>query len=381
MANYHFPPISLLNEGTDISKFNDRSYVNSLGESLTNLLESFNLNASVIESNGYGYCVRFKVKLGEGLSIRDLMKIKTEIEIALDGQTIELLASKDGRTVTIAIKNQLRPKVVLKDIIRSSAFQDAPSRLTVAAGVNVFAGYTVLDIEKYGNMIVVGMTGAGKTTFLNDIILSVLYKAHPDEVQLAMIDTKGADLPLLNGIPHMKGMNVATTAEDGIKVIKWLQNEMSERLSLMKVKKCETIDSYNLYVKEKKPRWLLIIDEYAELKRKTTDNIDGLLIDMVKYSKQTGIHIIVATQGARTEFLSPALKEAIPVRACLAVADKRESKLVIQKTGADKLAGDGDMIITENEQDQGLFIQAAYASDDEIDRVANFLRNEPVFDT
>lgn len=276
----------------------------------------------------------------------------------------------------IAIKNQTRPKVMLKDVIRSRVFQEAESKLTVAAGVNVFAGYTTLDLEKYVNLIIVGMTGAGKTTFLNDIILSILYKARPDEVKLAMIDTKGADLPLLNGIPHMKGIDVATSAEDGVKILKWLQNEMTERLALMKAKKAKSLDEYNQYAQEKKPRWLLIIDEYAEFKRGTKEDLDQMLIDMTKYSSLTGIHMIVATQGARTEFLSAAIKEAIPARACLAVADKRESRIVIAKTGAERLAGDGDMIITANDEDQGLFLQAAYASDEEIDRVASFLKNE-----
>ena len=124
---------------------------------------------------------------------------------------------------------------------------------------------------------------------------------------------------------------------------------------------------------------LLIIDEYAEFKRGTDEDLDRMLIEMAKFSKATGIHLIVATQGARSEFLSKELKEAIPARACLAVADKRESNIVMKKTGADRLAGDGDMIITANEEDPGLFLQAAYATDEEIDRVAGFLRNEKLY--
>lgn len=379
MAQYHFPPVDLLNEAKDTSKFSDRVYVSGLGESLNQMFASFKMDVSVIESNGFGYCILFKIKLGEGVSPEAVRKMRTEIEVTLDGNPVEFMESPDGTKMIIAIKNQTRPKVMLKDVIRSRAFQEAESKLTVAAGVNVFAGYTTLDLEKYVNLIIVGMTGAGKTTFLNDIILSILYKARPDEVKLAMIDTKGADLPLLNGIPHMKGMDVATSAEDGVKILKWLQNEMTERLALMKAKKAKSLDEYNQYAQEKKPRWLLIIDEYAEFKRGTKEDLDQMLIDMTKYSSLTGIHMIVATQGARTEFLSAAIKEAIPARACLAVADKRESRIVIAKTGAERLAGDGDMIITANEEDQGLFLQAAFASDEEIDRVASFLRNEALY--
>lgn len=376
MANYHFPPIDLLSEAKDTSRFSDNLYVSGLGESLDQMFAAFRMDVNVIESNGFGYCILFKLRLGEGVTAEAVRKMRTEIEVTLDGNPVEFLESLDGDRMIVAIKNQARPKVMLKDVIRSRAFQEAESKLTIAAGVNVFAGFTTIDLEKYTNLIIVGMTGAGKTTFLNDIILSILYKARPDEVRLAMVDTKGADLPLLNGIPHMKDMDVATTANDGVKILKWLQNEMTERLALMKAKKAETLDEYNQYAQEKKPKYLLIIDEYAEFKRGTREDLDQMIIDMTKYSKQTGIHMIVATQGARTEFLSTAIKEAIPARACLAVADKRESRIVLAKTGADRLAGDGDMIITANEEDQGLFLQAAYATDEEIDRVADFLRNE-----
>ena len=380
MPQYHFPPIDLLNENKELNSFNDRAYVSQMRDRLNELFAAFEMDANVYEANGYGFCVHFKVKLGESVTTAAVRKMQTEIEVTLDGQPVEFLDSPDGGKITIAIKTRNWQKIMLKDVIRSAAFQESSSALTVAAGVNLFAGYTTIDLEEYTNLIIVGMTGTGKTTFLNDIILSVLYKARPDEVRLAMIDTKGADLPLLNGIPHMKDMDVATTADDGVNILKWIQNEMTERLALMKAKKAETLDEYNQYAKEKKPRWLLIIDEYAEFKRGTKENLDQMLIDMAKHSKQTGIHLIVATQGARSDFLTTALKEAIPARACLAVADKRESNIVLKKTGADRLAGDGDMIITANEEDQGLFLQAAYASDAEIDRVADFLRNEQLIE-
>ena len=177
MVQYHFPPIDLLNEGTDTSRFSDRTYVASLGQSLANLFSSFKMDVSVIESNGYGYCVLFKLKLGDDVSVNGVRKLKTEIEVALDGQPIEFLESANRKILMIAIKNQTRPKVMIKDVMRNSSFKTAESKLTIAAGVNVFAGYTTIDLEKYTNLIIVGMTGAGKTTFINDIILSILYKA------------------------------------------------------------------------------------------------------------------------------------------------------------------------------------------------------------
>ncbi len=376
MAQYHFPPIELLEEKTESDVFSDSRYVERLKGQLGRMFESFGMDVNVYEGNGFGYCIRFRLKPGAGVTFDAVKKMQTEIEMALDGQPVEFREQQNGREIAIAIRNAARPKIMLKDMIRSRAFRDAKSKVAIAAGVNLFEGDTVIDLQKYTNLIVVGMTGAGKTTFLNDIILSILYKARPDEVRLAMIDTKGADLPLLNGIPHMQDMDVATTTEDGLDLLRWMQNEATERLLLMRSKKADSLEEYNRYAEEKKPRYVLIIDEYAEFKRGTGEDVDRIVIDLAKCSAQIGIHLIVATQGARSQFLSTELKEAIPARACLAVADKRESRLVMEKTGADRLAGDGDMIITANEEDPGLFLQAAYASDEEIDRVAAFLRNE-----
>ena len=232
MAQYHFPPIDLLEEKTESDSFNDNRYVERLKGQLSRMFDSFGMDVNVYEGNGYGYCIRFQLKLGGGATFDAVKKMQTEIEMALDGQPVEFRESPDGRGITIAIKNQARPKIMLKDMIRSRAFREAKSKVSIAAGVNLFEGDTVIDLQKYTNLIVVGMTGAGKTTFLNDIILSILYKARPDEVRLAMIDTKGADLPLLNGIPHMKDMDVATTAEDGVALLQWLQNEATERLQI-----------------------------------------------------------------------------------------------------------------------------------------------------
>ena len=135
------------------------------------------------------------------------------------------------------------------------------------------------------NLIVLGVTGAGKTTFLNDILLSILYKARPDEVRMVMIDTKGVDLPPLNGIPHMAGFRVANTAPSGAKILKWLVNESTERLALMKQKKVLSLDEYNLYTREKKPRMLLVIDEYSDLKDRSSEDIDGMIVRLAKIGR------------------------------------------------------------------------------------------------
>lgn len=376
MAQYHYPPIDLLKECDETSVFTDLQYVTGLKQKIGDMFTAFGMDVKIVDSGSNAYSILLKLRLGEKVTPKTVRNLRKDIELAADGNPVDFMDAPDGRGITVAIKNDRRPKIVLKDVIRSSAFQEAESGLTVAAGVNLFAGYMTIDLAALPNLIVLGVTGAGKTTFLNDILLSVLYKAKPDEVRLAMIDTKGVDLPPLNGIPHMAGFRVANTAPSGVRILRWLMNESMERVSLMRQKKAETLDDYNKYSTEKKPRMLLIIDEYSDFKEKSSQNVDEMIEFLARNSAMTGIHIILATQSARKEHLSKEIKEAIPARACLVVADERESRIAIDRTGGGTLAGDGDMIFTRDGNDPGVRLQAAFATDEEIDRVANFLRNE-----
>lgn len=377
MADYHFPPIDLLKESGEYSSFTDLQYVSRIRQRIADMFTSFGMDVKVIDSAANAYSILLKLQLGEKVTPKAVRNLRKDIEVTSDGNPVDFMDTPDGKGIIVAVKNQRRPKIPVKDVIRSAAFAEAESKLTIAAGINIFAGYMTIDLAALPNLIVLGVTGAGKTTFLNDILLSVLYKARPDEVRLAMIDTKGVDLPPLNGIPHMEGcFRVANTAPSGTRILKWLMNESLERVSQMRAKRVETIDEYNRFSTSRKPHIILIIDEYADFKDKSTQNVDDMLVFLARNSAMTGIHIILATQSARKEHLSKEIREAIPSRACLVVADERESRIAIDRTGAGQLAGNGDMIFTRDENDPGIRLQAAYAEDEEIDRVAAFLRNE-----
>ncbi|MBR6503949.1 MAG: DNA translocase FtsK [Firmicutes bacterium] len=376
MAEYHFPPIDLLEESKEYSSFTDLRYEGEMKEKIAGMFAAFKMDVKVVDSGNNAYSVLLKLQLGKNVTPKMIRNLRNDIEVALDGNPVDFMDDADGKGITVAVKNTKRPKIMIKDVIRSSAFREAQSCLTIAAGVNLFAGYMTIDLASLPNLIVLGVTGAGKTTFLNDILLSILYKARPDEVKLAMIDTKGVDLPLLNGIPHTEGFRVANTAPSGVRILQWLMNESMERISLMRPKRVESLEEYNKYSTEKKPRIVLVIDEYSDFKEKSSQDVDGMVELIARNSVLTGIHIVLATQSARKEHLSARIKDAIPARACLVVADERESRIALDRIGAGRLAGDGDMIFTRDENDPGIRIQAAYASDEEIDSVVYFLRNE-----
>lgn len=323
MAQYHFPPVSLLDDYKGTSSFIDLNTVNEYKKNITALFESLKMNVRVMDSSNNSYSILLKLRLGEGVNTSSVRKLKKDIELNVGGNPVDFMDSEDGRGITIAVKNEQRPPIMFRDMIESPLFRDSFSPLTIAAGVNLFEGTCVFDLAKLPNLLVLGVTGAGKTTFLNDLILSILYKADPKDVQMALIDTKGVDLPHLNGIPHMKQFETAEFPDAGIRILKWLKNESDERLSLLNAKKAEDIDSYNHFSKEKKPRFVLVIDEYSDFKERSRkeqgENVDQYVESIARSSEKTGIHLVIASQSARADCISTNIKNAIPARACLVV--------------------------------------------------------------
>ena len=248
----------------------------------------------------------------------------------------------------------------------------------------MFGGTFVFDIAKMPNLLVAGVTGSGKSVFLHDIILSILYKARPDEVKLLLFDMKNIEFPLLNGIPHMLRDTVVDT-DTGLDVLMWLQNEMDQRLYRLARAKTATIDEYNASAEAKMPRILLIMDEYMEyIRRKTEEAYEAERVDMFNavleslalHSREAGIHLILATQRPAPDIITDRINSLLPCRASFVVVDKRESKIVLNQTGAERLLGMGDMIFTRNDREEGIHAQAAYVSDEEINSVIAFLRRE-----
>ena len=380
MTEYHFPPTFLLLDSHESSVFRNLAYVQEQAKKLEKMFASFQMDVRVIDYRYNDFAILLKLRLGPAVSTKAVRKLRADIELQM-ANPVDFLDDPGGRGITVAVKNIQRPHVALKDIIQSSEFQEAESKVTVAAGLDLFGGRFVLDLASLPNLLVAGVTGSGKSVFLHDIILSILYKAHPDEVKILLFDMKGIEFPLLNGIPHMLRDTIVDT-ETGLAVLKWLQNEKDNRLYLLKKAKAEDIKAYNQGAKEKLPRIVLIIDEFMEYVRQKTEEIDyfdefnAILEDLVKGSQQTGIHLVLATQRPSNDVITPTIDALIPCRASFVVVDKRESQIALNRTGAERLLGEGDMIFSRGSEDVGIHAQAAFVTENEINRVVAFLRNE-----
>ena len=384
MVQYHFPPIELLKDSTESSRFQRLEYVQRLKDSLNGMFASFKTDAKVVDYSYNNFAILMKVKLGRGVTTRMIRNLRADIELHM-ANPVEFLDSRDDASmITVAVKNIQRPIVPLKEVIQSPAFQEARSPLTVAAGIDLFGSAFVFDIAKMPNLLVAGVTGSGKSVFLHDIILSILYKAHPDEVKLLLFDMKNIEFPLLNGIPHMLQDTVVDT-DTGLDVLMWLQNEKDQRLYRMARANADHIEQYNATARNPLPRIVVIMDEYMEyIRRKTEesyeaeriDMFNAILEDVAAQSQAVGIHLILATQRPTPDIITEKINRTLPCRASFVVVDKRESKIILNRTGAERLLGQGDMIFTRGDSGDGIHAQAAYVSDDEINQVIAFLRRE-----
>ena len=384
MTQYHFPPIELLKDNQESSRFQRLEFVQHLKENLNNMFKSFKIDAKVVDYHYNNFAVLFKVKLGKGVTCRMIRNLRADIELHM-ANPVEFMDAEEGKqAITIAVKGVQRPIVTLKEVLLSTEFKEAKSPVSVAAGIDLFGSAFVFDIAKMPNLLVAGVTGSGKSIFLHDIILSILYKAHPDEVKLLLFDMKNIEFPLLNGIPHMLQDTIVDT-DTGLDVLMWLQNEKDERLYKMARAGTTTIEDYNSFAEKPLPRIVLIMDEYMEYVRRKTeeayeaeriDMFNATLEDIAAHSKEAGIHLILATQRPTPDNITDRINKLLPCRASFVVVDRRESKIILNRTGAERLLGQGDMIFTRNDSEDGIHAQAAYVSDDEINQVIAFLRRE-----
>ncbi len=378
MGTYQFPPYDLLNGSPDTSKFQSQEYVLKKKEELQEMFSLFGMNVRVVDCHFNSFALLIKLQLGEGVTGKMIRDRRKDIELIM-GDSIDCQDDEENENIFhIAVKDITRPRIALRDVIYSSEFSSSPSKLAVAAGVDLFGGKLIIDLEKVNNLMIVGVTGSGKSVFLGDLIISILYRALPEEVQFLFFDFKGVELPLFNEIPHLIVPSVKSKAR-AMEELKRLEDKANERLFRLATSGKGTIAEYNETAEEKWPRLVLIIDEYMSLMDKR-GKTDAEFTRMIRYiastSKQTGIHLVLSTQRPSREIISREISEAIPHRVSFFVMSGVDSRIAINRTGAQRLLGSGDMIYADVNSGKGTHAQAALVTDEEIDRVIRFCNSQ-----
>ena len=367
---YRFPSLDLLQFYNPKNNFTNREYVQAMGEELSSVLESFKVKCRITDIRMTPFAVLFDVMPDLGVSVKTFRNLRVDLEVHM-ASPVEIVSIGEKKyTIGLAIKNWVRPTIGLRDIMESSDFKQNDYILPIAAGMDVLGKPFVFDLAATPHLLVAGTTGSGKSTFLNDIVLSLLYSRAPEDVRFLMIDPKGVELGSYNTIPYML-MPVIKDSAKALSAMKWVDDEMRNRYNTFSGYGVKNLEAYNEAVPagNRLPRIVVIVDEYMEMMFHAPKELEMYITSLSRLARASGIHLVLATQRPSSDVITSDIKANIPCRASFTVVDWRESKTILDRTGAERLLGNGDMLYSAAESSIPTHAQAAYVSYEEVDRV------------
>ena len=376
---YVAPPIDLLRDYSSDSIFTDEDRVRKLAGVLQRTCDSFNINAKVTDVKATSLAITFTLSLAPGVSVKMISKLKADFELHLASEIEFNGLGERNNSIQISAKNMKRPMIGLKSVLATKAFRESKSPLSVAAGVDVQGNPLIIDIAKAPHMLIAGTTGSGKSIFIDDILISILCKAKPEDVRLLLIDPKVVELKPYNNIPHLLAP-VINTPDESLSSFMWIEDEMLRRYNAFGSVGVKQIDAFNSYAEKnslgKLPRILIIVDEFTDLMMESPKETNEVVDRIARLGRAAGVHLILATQLPVSKIVTPQIKANIPCRASFTVVDGRESKIILDKTGAERLLGNGDMIFSQSDGEGAVHAQAAYVSETELWNVVNFIKSK-----
>lgn len=375
---YIAPRLDMLRDYSPDSIFADADRVRKLASILQNMFSSFGLDVRVVDGKATSLAIIYTLELAPGVSVKSVLKLKADFELHLASEIEFNGFGENNNSIRLLVKNMKRPLVGLKAVLSSRKFQEAESPLSVAAGVDVQGDPFIIDIAQAPHMLISGTTGSGKSVFIDDILISILFKASPEDVRLLLIDPKIVELQPYNGIPHLV-TPIISNSEESLEAFMWVEDEMLKRYSTFSDMGVKHIDNYNVRArdceKEKLPRILIIIDEYADLIQNSPRETNEVIDRIARMGRAAGIHLILATQLPVAKIVTPQIKANIPCRASFTVVDGRESRIILDKTGAERLLGNGDMIFSMGDNEAAVHAQAAYVSETEMWSIVDYIKS------
>ena len=374
---YTFPPTDLLRAGSGaVSDARDEIALNK--ERLEGAIHSFGINADVVAITRGPTVTRYDIELEQGVKLARVTNLAGDLALALGVVNVRIAPIPDKiSTVGIEVPNKIVSTVYLRDIIESPRFQNAKSRLSFAIGKDIGGECIVGNIAKLPHMLIAGTTGSGKSVCMNSLILSLLFKARPDEVRLIMIDPKMVELGIYNGIPHLY-VPVVTDPKKAAGALQWSVVEMLKRYRLFSEVGVRDIDSYNSHCQASGestiPKVVIVIDELADLMLVASKEVEESICRVAQMGRAAGMHLIIATQRPSADVITGLMKANIPSRIAFAVSSAMESRIILDQGGAEKLIGMGDMLFSPVGIGKPLRIQGAFVSDEEREDVIQFIK-------
>ena len=374
---YVYPPIDLLKAGKNLTS-DGREEVSLNKERLETTLRSFGIAASICDITRGPTVTRYDLELEAGVKLNKLTNLAGDLALSLGVVNVRIAPIPDKiSTVGVEVPNKIVSTVYLREIIDSPAFKNASSKLSFAVGKDIGGNCIVGNISKMPHMLIAGTTGSGKSVCMNSLILSLLYKATPDEVRLIMIDPKMVELGIYNGIPHLY-IPVVTDPKKAAGALQWSVVEMMKRYRLFSEIGVRDITGYNNYMAKSEqptlPNVVIVIDELADLMMTAAKEVEESICRVAQMGRAAGMHLVIATQRPSADVITGLMKANIPSRIAFAVSSALESRIILDNQGAEKLVGMGDMLYAPLGCGKPLRVQGAFVSDEEREEVINFIK-------
>lgn len=384
---YEYPPYDLLTDPPTASGGNNKAELRYNAQKLQDTLESFNVGANIVNVSCGPTVTRYELQPEVGVKVSKIVNLTDDIALNLAATGIRIEAPIPGKAlIGIEVPNKTVKSVYIKEVLENNKFKKFPSKIAFAVGKDISGETIIADIARMPHMLISGATGSGKSVCINSLITSILFRAHPDEVKLLMIDPKVVELKVYNGIPHLL-VPVVTDPKKAAGALFWAVKEMEDRYKLFAAANVRDLKGYNKTVKDnnegkKLPQVVIIVDELADLMQVAAKDVEEAICRLAQMARAAGIHLILATQRPSVDVITGVIKANIPSRIAFSVSSGVDSRTIIDMNGAEKLVGKGDMLYYPIGMNKPLRVQGAFISDKEVENVVNFLKaiEKPKYD-
>ena len=376
---YQYPPVSLLVEGDGSIGADALGELKSNQTRLSDTIRSFGIDASITNVTRGPSVTRYELELDQGVRLNKLTNLADDIALALGASGVRIAPIPDKISmVGIEVPNKLVSPVYIHDVIDSAAFRNHESKVAFALGKDIGGNCIVGNIAKLPHLLIAGTTGSGKSVCTNALIISMLYKATPEEVRLIMVDPKMVELSIYNGIPHLL-IPVVTDPKKAAGALQWAVTEMMKRYRAFSEVGVRDLKSYNAHAArqpdmEKMPQIVIVIDELADLMLVAAKEVEESICRVAQMGRAAGMHLVIATQRPSADVITGLMKANIPSRISFAVASALESRIILDTQGAEKLVGRGDMLYFPLGAGKPTRVQGCMISDQEVADVVEFVK-------
>ncbi len=376
---YRFPPITLLSRNTDSQSLDFSDELQKKGEKLVSTLRSFRVETEIVNISHGPTITRYELAPKMGVRVRAIANLVDDIALSLETSGVRIEAPIPGKSaVGIEVPNKHPMTVYLRELLENPAFEQAKSKVTAALGKDVAGQPVFVDIAKMPHLLIAGATGMGKSVCINSLLVSLLYKASPDELKLILIDPKKVELNVYNKLPHLL-VPVVNSPKKAAGSLSWAVGEMERRFELIEEVGVRDIKGYNQITandpaKEFLPHIVIIIDELADLMMTAPDDVEESICRIAQKARAAGMHLIIGTQRPSVNVITGLIKANIPTRIAFTVTSQIDSRTIIDMAGAEKLIGRGDMLYSPVGAMKPIRVQGSFVSDKEVETVCDFIR-------